>query len=99
MAYLEIIGAERRRRLLLSYAPVNIGRCATNMIVLDDPLASRAHCVVEMTPRGHQVHDLASRNGTYRNGQKIEAAVLEYGDEVQVGITRFRFHADTSEDG
>ena len=92
MAYLEIIGETERRRLLLAYAPVNIGRCATNMLALADPLVSRAHCVVEMTPRGHQVRDLASRNGTYCNGQKIDAALLVHGDEFQVGATRFLFH-------
>ena len=98
MANLEIIDKKGSRQLLLSDAPVNIGRCAMNMISLDNNMVSRAHCVVERTPRGHQVRDLASRNGTYCNGQEIESAVLEDGDEFQIATTRFRFHGDRLDD-
>ena len=99
MPYLEIIGDMRSGGVALGPAPVTIGRCATSTIVLDDSLVGRAHCVVETTPQGHQLRDLASRNGTYRNGERVEAALLRDGDQIQVGATRFRFVLGGSDDG
>ena len=98
MPYLEIVSDEGRRRFALGQGPVNIGRCPTNMIRLDDDLTSRAHCVIEMTPQGYQLRDLASCNGTYRNEKEIKTVLLDHGDEFQVGVTRFRFvQAETDE--
>ena len=99
MPYLEIISDTRGGQIALEVAPVTMGRCATNAIVLDDSLVGRAHCVVETTPQGHQLRDLASRNGTYRNGERVEAALLRDGDQIQVGATRFRFVLGGSDDG
>jgi len=89
--YLEIVSKEGKRRLALGQGPVNIGRCPTNMIRLDDDLTGRAHCVVEMTPHGYQLRDLASCNGTYCNNKEIKTMLLNDGDEFQVGVTMFRF--------
>jgi pSer/pThr/pTyr-binding forkhead associated (FHA) protein len=94
LAVLEIITETQLRRLQLGDAPANIGRCKTNTIALNDEKVSRAHCVVELTPRGYQVRDLASLNGTFHDGQKIDAWLLGDADEFQIGFTRFRFRAE-----
>ena len=86
-----VIGKTVSGHVSLGVAPVTIGRCATNVVALDDDLVGRAHCVVETTPQGYQLRDLASRNGTYRNGERVDVALLADGDLFQVGATRFRF--------
>ena len=40
---------------------------------------------------GYEILDSGSLNGTYVNQQRIEAAVLRHGDEVQIGKFRLVF--------
>src|SRR5690606_38046878 len=73
----------------LDATPITIGRHASNRLVLDDGLASRAHAVVEQTRGGFQVRDLNSSNGTYLNGVKLKSPMpLKAGDQITVGSTR-----------
>ncbi|MBV8147922.1 MAG: FHA domain-containing protein, partial [Candidatus Eremiobacteraeota bacterium] len=39
------------------------------------------------------VRDLGSTNGTYVNGERVEARPLRDGDELTFGNTRMRFEA------
>ena len=55
------------------------------MIVLNDGMASRYHCVIEMSPEGLRVRDLDSSNGTRVNGQVVKAWKLGDGDVVNIG--------------
>jgi pSer/pThr/pTyr-binding forkhead associated (FHA) protein len=41
--------------------------------------------------QGFVMVDLGSTNGTHVNGQKITQAPLRDGDEIAVGLSRFRF--------
>ncbi len=56
----------------------------------DDPYFSRRHFLVEVNPPRVRVIDLASRNGTHVNGQRVESAELNDGDTVKAGHTVFR---------
>jgi serine/threonine-protein kinase len=56
----------------------------------DDPYFSRRHFLVEVHPPRVRVIDLASRNGTHVNGQRVESAELKDGDTVKAGHTVFR---------
>ncbi len=65
---------------------------------LDDKKLSRRHARFEPTPAGWRLSDLDSRNGTLRNGQKIEAPViLQPGDRISIGYHLFRFDAVEAE--
>jgi pSer/pThr/pTyr-binding forkhead associated (FHA) protein len=44
------------------------------------------HCRVTALPSGQlEIKDLESTNGTFVNGQRIEHALVEPGDRIQVG--------------
>lgn len=52
---------------------------------------SRKHARVTVEPSGEvRVVDLASRNGTYLNGRRIEQASLRDGDELRIGPVGLR---------
>ena len=62
-----------------------IGRDLGCDVVVDDPLASRRHAVIEDGPQA-VLRDLDSFNGTYRNGQRITGSVaVQDGDQIGVG--------------
>jgi pSer/pThr/pTyr-binding forkhead associated (FHA) protein len=63
-----------------------IGRAAGADFIVDAPLVSRVHCRLTALPGGElEVRDLASTNGTYVNGSRVEAANVAPGDRIQVG--------------
>ncbi len=71
----------------LSDKPVTIGRSPKADIVLEDERASRLHCGIRLIDDEYHVKDLASKNGTYLNDERIEADVLKVGDKIRVGGT------------
>jgi hypothetical protein len=68
-----------------------IGRSEENDVFLVDPSVSRAHAVVEIDGTDPVVRDLGSTNGTYVNGERVEARLLRDGDELTFGNTLMRF--------
>lgn len=76
---------------------VTIGRHPDSEIFLDDITVSRRHAEVARKGAIYEVADVGSLNGTYVNRQRIESAVLDDGDELQVGkfkLVFFRGAAD-----
>jgi DNA-binding MarR family transcriptional regulator len=67
---------------------VRIGRAADCEVRVSpaDTIVSSHHAVVNLTPRGYVIQDLASRNGTMVNGQAVERAPIATGDTVQLGF-------------
>lgn len=69
---------------------VQIGRDSSNEVVLDSPLVSRFHAVVERVGQRYRVRDLNSTNGTYINDQLLDGETwLKAGDTIRVGPYRF----------
>jgi ABC-type multidrug transport system ATPase subunit/predicted component of type VI protein secretion system len=69
---------------------VQIGRDPSNDVVLDSPLISRFHAVVERVGQRYRARDLKSTNGTSVNDQPIEGETwLKAGDALRVGPFRF----------
>lgn len=63
-----------------------VGRSAGCQLSLDDPLVSRRHAVLVVTPDTVTVEDLGSRNGVVVNGQKISGKTqLAPGDKILIG--------------
>jgi general secretion pathway protein E len=70
---------------------LTIGRNITNLLVIDEPAASRFHCVIEKTKTGYRLRDLDSRNGTLVNGEPVKSAELNPGDVITIGATELHF--------
>ena len=65
---------------------LNIGRNATNNVILDDKMVSRQHAQLIILDNGQVViKDLGSSNGTFVNGNKITEYNLKAGDIVKCG--------------
>jgi ABC transport system ATP-binding/permease protein len=74
-----------------SGARLTVGRTKDNDIIVDDPSVSRFHAALALNRQGDViVSDLASANGTYINGRRINSSeVLNQGDELTLGSVPF----------
>jgi hypothetical protein len=68
-----------------------IGRSPECDIFLDDVTVSRRHAELVREGDRFTIRDLGSLNGTYVNRRRIDSAVLEEDDEVQIGKYRLTF--------
>jgi DNA-binding NtrC family response regulator len=76
------------------------GTAPDNALVLTDPTVSRYHFAITAGPRGAHLRDLGSTNGVLLAGHRIEAAWLEPGAALLIGLTTVRFEdgdADVAE--
>src|SRR5512139_3833946 len=65
---------------------VTVGRAAHSTIVVDDDQVSRNHARVRRHGDIIEIEDLNSRNGTWVNGERLDAKRrLISGDEVSIG--------------
>jgi hypothetical protein len=64
----------------------SIGRAPDNDVVLADPFVSRRHCAILVHAGGRcELHDVASKNGTWLNGRRIPGPTdLASGDEIRL---------------
>ena len=69
--------------------PVELGRGAEATIRIDDRWLSRRHCRLDVLDGIVQVRDMASRHGTFVNGNAISECHLLPGDELCIGLTHF----------
>ena len=74
---------------------ITIGRDRSNDIVIEEGDVSRQHARVERRERGEWwITDLASRNGTRRNGELLkETVTLANGDLISIGGVIFKYIA------
>jgi predicted component of type VI protein secretion system len=87
-----VAGEERGRTVRVAGPDFVLGRGAHCELVLADARVSRRHARFEVAADGRvTLRNLASRNGTWVDGRRIEDAVrLEGGEEIAVGRTRLR---------
>jgi ABC transport system ATP-binding/permease protein len=62
-----------------------IGRAARADFVVDRALVSRLHCRLTAGSEKLEVEDLASTNGTFVNGKRVERAQVAGGDLLRIG--------------
>ena len=81
-------GREAGKTWLLGMGDTELGRHLSNDIVLDDITVSRRHCTIRVTDQKVSLLDAGSTNGSYVNGQRVDAAPLAAGDRLMIG----KFH-------
>jgi pSer/pThr/pTyr-binding forkhead associated (FHA) protein len=90
---LAIVGGPRSGEVLrVERARFVIGRPGGGAGVdleIDDPALSRRHAALEVMGQVVVLRDLASRNGTFVDGQRVETATLEDRAEFRLGSTSF----------
>jgi signal transduction histidine kinase/pSer/pThr/pTyr-binding forkhead associated (FHA) protein len=86
-----IRGNDQGTRFELEDATVGMGRDASNAIQLHDTEVSRQHAEIRCADGGYVIVDLASSNGTFVNGQRVDRHRLTSGDQVQLGGTLMLF--------
>ena len=72
-----------------------LGRSIDSTIRLTDDGISRHHCRIRVEGDQLVVEDLASRNGTFCNGERLSHHALQDGDKLQLGkttILKFSYH-------
>jgi pSer/pThr/pTyr-binding forkhead associated (FHA) protein len=96
-----VLPSGEKLRFLITQGEVEIGKASHNQIVLTDPTVSNTHAVLMARDGGYTIVDLGSRNGTFVNGEKLEAQprTLRHGDAIQLGQTvlTFRNSGETPE--
>lgn len=86
--FLEIVEGPDVGRLVELNTAFELGREASQGVLLRDQQASRRHARVSPTADGAIVEDLNSTNGTFVNGNQIHApTVLHPGDQLLVGLS------------
>ncbi len=73
------------REIPLDRDEISFGRGPDADVRLDSPIVSRAHARVRRQNGTLRVEDLASSNGTYLGGVRLEEAALKEGDRFVVG--------------
>lgn len=86
-------GPNAGSRFLLDRPTTSSGRHPEADIFLDDVTVSRRHAEFRMNHGEFEVVDVGSLNGTYVNREPKNAAILNTGDEVQIGKFRLVFIA------
>ena len=82
---LSFVDIERKVHILWTTELI-IGREEVCDIFLPDKRVSRKHAIVSLAYDGIRFSDLASSNGSTRNGEKVEGAIiLNDGDELGIG--------------
>ena len=88
-----LVDSNGRRYELRPLAPTTLGRAVDNDIVVADASVSRRHATIVPQNGGFALRDLASQNGTFVRGQRIDGTrQLANGDDVRLGDAPFVFH-------
>jgi pSer/pThr/pTyr-binding forkhead associated (FHA) protein len=90
-------GPNTGARFLLDSDEVSAGRHPSSDIFLDDVTVSRKHATFRREGDAFLVRDVGSLNGTYVNRERIDEAILQTRDEVQIGKFRLVFYAGVAQ--
>ena len=69
----------------------SIGRDVSNSLPIADTSASRRHSLLTRVDGSYQIADLESMNGTFVNGVPVKLRLLEHGDQIEIGASKFLF--------
>jgi pSer/pThr/pTyr-binding forkhead associated (FHA) protein len=64
---------------------LTIGRAAHNDVIVDTAEASREHAAIITIGNDQVIEDLASGNGTFVNGARVDRHILQHRDVIEFG--------------
>lgn len=73
---------------------ITMGRGLDNDVVVEDRRVSRHHARLQRSPRGWEVADLSSTNGTFVNGRPVKQRMVDHGDKISLGGLEMTFFLD-----
>jgi DNA-binding NtrC family response regulator len=88
----------RQRLFVLSSGSNTIGRSSENDIVLAPSGVSSRHAVIQVEEGSVELTDLASKNGTFLDRERVDAAGVEIGQSVRFGPVALRLDSVRLED-
>src|SRR5688572_4173802 len=77
-------GRAARDRIALGARPILVGADAACDLVLDDPRVSRKHAEIAVEREGLKLRDLASTNGSWIDGVRVNEAVFLPGATLKL---------------
>jgi ABC-type multidrug transport system ATPase subunit/pSer/pThr/pTyr-binding forkhead associated (FHA) protein len=93
MTYIDLSQAVETQATPIRFSEKNIiqiGRDASNDVVLNSPAVSSYHAQIERVGQRHRLTDLRSTNGTFVNDKRVEGDVwLQPSDVIRIGSFRF----------
>ncbi len=75
------------RSVPVSGSETLIGRCDDCDVLISHASVSRYHAKILPSDAGYALVDLGSVNGTFVNGQQIQACLLRNGDQIRLGAS------------
>jgi DNA-binding NtrC family response regulator len=90
-------GVDEGKEVVSSGEETTVGTDPGNDLVLADRAVSRHHVAIRATPRGLELRDLGSTNGTVLGGYRVMRALVEPGALIGVGRTVLRLDAASGE--
>ena len=87
------------QRYLLTGPVTVIGRGSEADIIVDDSGVSRRHLEIRLTHGNAIASDLGSTNGTFVEGQRVDAVTLVDGNTLTIGRTQILFWDGTQNSG
>jgi serine/threonine protein kinase len=93
-----VLHSESGKQVRLFNPTTVIGRASECDMVIKAADVSKRHCRIVLSPDQAIVEDLGSSNGTFINGDQIERAQLNDGDELDIGghVYKVRLHKSGS---
>jgi FHA domain-containing protein len=90
---LDFVILDKEKVYQLKVGVNTIGRLSDNDVPIADPYLSRRHCAILVHAAGHcEIYDVASKNGTFVNGARIEGrTALSSGDEIRMCDRQYIF--------
>jgi len=85
------------REYVLGGERVTLGRNSGNDIVINEPVVSGEHAVLQLAG-GASITDLDSTNGTYLNGRLVRKSPLQHNDVITIGNHALRFVDESVQD-
>jgi hypothetical protein len=98
LGYIEILDSKGKvtERFRVDGLPVTVGRAYTNQIILDDPLVSPEHLIIDKDEAGRLIaRDLDSVNGLYdgTRGHRVTSLLLASETQFRIGHRALRYSA------